>query len=106
MVFSADIYDAKMLLAWGLINKVYPDADVEEEARAYAHKLGAGPTIAYRYAKALINTTVSKGVGATDLLAMEATPQTFDTEDMRNATKRFVEVGRSKFRDGLEFKGR
>jgi hypothetical protein len=36
---------------------------------------------------------------------MEATPQTFDTEDMRDATRRFAEVGRGKFRDGLEFKG-
>ena len=53
MVFSADICDAKTLLAWGLINKVHPDANVEAEARAYAHKLAAGPTIAYRYAKAL-----------------------------------------------------
>jgi len=106
MVFSADIYDAKTLLAWGLINKVCPDADVEAEARTYAHKLAAGPTIAYRYAKALINTAVSNGVSAADLLAMEVTPHTFDTEDMRNATTRFAEVGRAKFRDGLEFKGR
>ena len=37
---------------------------------------------------------------------MEATPQTFDTEDMRNAAKRFAEVGPAKFREGLEFKGR
>jgi enoyl-CoA hydratase/carnithine racemase len=89
MLFS-DIYDAKMLLAWGLINKVY--ADVEAEARGYAPKLAAGPTIAYRYAKALINTAASNGVSAADLLTTEAaTPQTFDTEDMRNATKRFAE---------------
>ena len=106
MVFSADVYDAKTLQTWGLINKVFPDADVEAEARAYARKLAAGPTIAYRYAKALINTTVSNGVSAADLLTMEATPQTFDTEDMRNATKRFAEVGARKFRDGLQFKGR
>ena len=106
MVFSANIYDAKTLHTWGLINKVFPDADVEAEARAYVRELAAGPTIAYRYAKALINTTVSNGVGAADLLTMEVTPQTFDTEDMRNATKRFAEVGARKFRDGLQFKGR
>ncbi len=106
MVFSADIYDAKTLHSWGLVNKVFPDADVEGEARAYAHKLAAGPTVAYRYAKALINATVSNGVSAADILTMEATPQTFDTEDMRNAAKRFAEVGPAKFREGLEFKGR
>ena len=106
MVFSADIYDAKTLLAWRLINKVYPDASVEAEARSYAHKLASGPTIAYRYAKALINTAVANGVSAADVLTVEATPQTFDTEDMRNATKRFAELGPRKFRDGLEFKGR
>jgi len=106
MVFSGDIYDAKTLHTWGLINKVFPDADVESQARAYAHKLAAGPTVAYRYAKALINTTVSNGVSAADLLTMEATPQTFDTEDMRNATKRYAEVGARMFSDGLPFKGR
>jgi enoyl-CoA hydratase/carnithine racemase len=47
MVFSADIYYANTLLAWGLINKVYPNADVEAEARTYAHKLAASPTVAY-----------------------------------------------------------
>jgi hypothetical protein len=78
---------------------VCPDADVEAEARTYAYKLAAGPTVAYRYAKALINAAVSNGVSAADILAMEATPQTFDTEDMRNATRRFAEVGRGTFRD-------
>lgn len=106
MVFSAEVYDAKTLLAWGLVNRVYPDADVEAEARAYAHKLAAGPTVAYRYAKALINATVANGVGAADFLAMETLGQTFDTEDMRNATKRFADVGRANFREGLEFEGR
>src|SRR5260370_25358020 len=33
MVFSADIYHPTTLLAWGLVNKVYPDAEVEAEAR-------------------------------------------------------------------------
>jgi enoyl-CoA hydratase len=54
MVFSADIYDAKTLHSWGLVNKVFPDADVEAEARAHARKLAAGPTVAYCYARALI----------------------------------------------------
>jgi len=39
-------------------------------------------------------------------LTMEATPQTFDTEDTRNATKRHAEVGARMFSDGLPFKGR
>jgi hypothetical protein len=52
------------LLAWGLITKVYSDADVEAEARACAHRLAAGPTVAYRYSKALINTAVSNLMAA------------------------------------------
>ncbi len=37
---------------------------------------------------------------------MEATPQTFDTQDMRNASKRYAEVGAPAFRDRLQFKDR
>ena len=56
--------------------------------------------------KRLINTTVSNGVSAADLLTVEATPQTFDTQDMRNASKRYAEVGAPAFRDRLQFKDR
>jgi hypothetical protein len=80
--------------------------DLQQLTLTGAHKLAAGPTIAYRYAKTLINTAVANGVSAADVLTVEATPQTFDTEDMRNTTKRFAELGPRKFRDGLEFKGR
>ena len=54
----------------------------------------------------LINTTVSNGVSAADLLTVEATPQTIDTQDMRNASKRYAEVGAPAFRDRLQFKDR
>ena len=46
------------------------------------------------------------GVSAADLLTVEATPQTFDTQDMRNASKRYAEVGAPAFRDRLQFKDR
>ena len=34
-----------------------------------------------------------KQIADADLLTVEATPQTFDTQDMRNASKRYAEVG-------------
>ena len=52
-----------------VVAKSHGDADVETEARAYAHKLAAGPTVAYRYAKALINTAAGLGAAIPALIA-------------------------------------
>ena len=104
-VFSAQPLDARTLQGWGLVNQIAPDAKVEDAARAYARKLAAGPTIAYRWSKALINTAASNGIAAADALVLEGGPATFDSKDMRNAVKRFAEKGARAYRDGLEFLG-
>ena len=37
---------AETALAWGLVNRVYDDAALMNEARRLAHELAAGPTVA------------------------------------------------------------
>ena len=105
MVFSGKIYDAQTMLEWGLINRVCEDDQVEAKARAYAMQLANGPTVAYKLAKAAINTAASDGVHAADALLMEAAPATYDTHDMREAARLFVEKGAQNAREGLVFTG-
>lgn len=104
-VFAAQPLPAKVLQSWGLVNQVFPDAEVEAKARAYAQKLAAGPTVAYRWSKALINAAVDIGLAAADALTLEGGAATFDTKDMQGAVKRFAEKGARKFAEGLAFSG-
>jgi len=47
--------DAETARAWGLVNWVVPDADLEAETRRRAVQLAAGPTRAIAHTKALLN---------------------------------------------------
>jgi 2-(1,2-epoxy-1,2-dihydrophenyl)acetyl-CoA isomerase len=47
--------DAPAALAMGLVTAVYPNACFDDEVRAVARKLAAGPTQAYGIAKGLLN---------------------------------------------------
>ena len=46
LAVSARTVDAETALAWGLVDAVLPQAAFDEEARAYAARLAAGPTLA------------------------------------------------------------
>jgi len=106
MVFSAGVYDAKLMQEWGLVNRVLPDADVEAKARAYALKLANGPTVAYATSKHLINTAVGHSQGAADQCLLESGAATFATEDMVGTVNRFAREGADVlFSGSLTFKG-
>jgi 2-(1,2-epoxy-1,2-dihydrophenyl)acetyl-CoA isomerase len=46
---------AAKALEWGLINRVYPDDQLEAEAGALLERMANGPTMSYAGAKALLN---------------------------------------------------
>ena len=106
MVLTAGIYDAKTMLDWGLLNKVYADDAVEAKAYTFAKRLSEGPTVAYAASKHMINATVSHGMGAADLRLADAAAGTFATEDMVGSVNRFAKEGADILVKGLlEFKG-
>ena len=51
LMFTADKVDAKRCEAIGLVNRVVPDASLQDEAFALAKAMAEGPTIALRYMK-------------------------------------------------------
>ncbi len=91
LYFTADMLDAPQALAFGLVNRVVPDAQLEEETFAQASRLARGPRIAYRYMKRNLNAAESGTL--TGLLDLEAWHQTRCgmTEDHREAARAFVE---------------
>jgi 2-(1,2-epoxy-1,2-dihydrophenyl)acetyl-CoA isomerase len=91
LYYTADIVDAQQALALGIVNRVVPDARLEDEALALAGRLARGPRVAYRYMKRNFNAAESGSLR--DSLDLEAWHHTRCgmTEDHREAAKAFVE---------------
>src|SRR6266571_8996790 len=91
LYFTADLLDAQQALALGLVNRVIPDARLEEETLALATRLARGPRIALRYMKRNLNAAETGTLK--ELLDLEAWHHSRCgmTEDHREAAKAFVE---------------
>ncbi len=58
MAFLGDRVPAPQALEWGLVNWVYPDAHMMDEAEALVARLAAGPTLSYAAAKDALNRSI------------------------------------------------
>src|SRR2546422_5173060 len=98
LYFTTDIVDAREARELGMVNRVVPDARLEEETLALAARLARGPRIAYRYMKRNFNAAESGTLK--DLLDLDAWHHTRCglTEDHREAAKAFVEKREPVFR--------
>jgi 2-(1,2-epoxy-1,2-dihydrophenyl)acetyl-CoA isomerase len=98
LYYTAEILGAEQALALGLVNRVVPDARLEEETVALAGRLAHGPRVALRYMKRNMNAAESGTLK--DLLDLEAWHHTRCgmTEDHREAAKAFVEKREPVFR--------
>ncbi len=96
--FTADILDAAQALALGLVNRVVPDARLEDETLGLARRLAGGPRVAYRYMKRNFNAAETAGLA--QMLDLEAWHHTRCglTEDHREAARAFVEKREPVFR--------
>jgi 2-(1,2-epoxy-1,2-dihydrophenyl)acetyl-CoA isomerase len=91
LYYLSERLDAKQALQLGLVNRVVPDAALEEQTLALARQLASGPSVAYRYMKENIHRA---GVAdLEDCLDLEATHHVHAglTEDHREAARAFVE---------------
>lgn len=98
LYFTADMLDAREALALGLVNRVVPEARLEEETLALGGRLAQGPRVAYRYMKRNLNAAESSGLR--DVLDLEAWHHTRcgETADHREAARAFVEKREPLFR--------
>jgi len=98
LYFTADLLDAQEALGLGLVNRVVPDARLEEETMALASRLARGPRVAYRYMKRNMNAAESASLK--EMLDLEAWNHTRTgmTEDHREAARAFVEKREPQFK--------
>jgi 2-(1,2-epoxy-1,2-dihydrophenyl)acetyl-CoA isomerase len=90
LYYTAELIDAAQALALGVVNRVVPDARLEDETLALARKLANGPRVALRYMKRNMNAAETNSLKEhLDLEAWHHT-RTGMTEDHREAAQAFV----------------
>jgi 2-(1,2-epoxy-1,2-dihydrophenyl)acetyl-CoA isomerase len=91
MALLGDPLAAQDALAWGLINRVVPDAKLMDDTRALARKLAAGPTLSYANSKRALNNSVLKIMGEQLELEADIQSEMAQTKDFYEGVQAFVE---------------
>jgi enoyl-CoA hydratase len=95
LVMTGALFDARTLERWNVVNRVLPDEDFKEGARAFARALAEGPTRAHAATKAIVRAALQDGAGAraADARVPELAGGLFETEDLKHAVRSFLEQG-------------
>jgi len=91
MAVTADRVDADTALEWGLVNRVVPDAQLEEISLALALKLAKGPTLAFGLTKRAMRK--SSAISLEEALEYEALLQEHAARsyDSQEGVRAFIE---------------
>jgi enoyl-CoA hydratase/carnithine racemase len=92
-VMTGDPYDAATMRDWGVVNWLFPEGDLEQETLRIAERLANGPTVAHSATKQLVKAVENDGVAAADALVPDVCGALFETEDLQNAVRTFLEHG-------------
>jgi enoyl-CoA hydratase/carnithine racemase len=93
LVFTAELYDARTLAGWNVVNRVLPDEDFDGAARGFARRLAEGPTVAHTATKRIVAAAVAGGSRAADAIVPEVSGPLFETEDLQGAVRSFLAEG-------------
>ncbi len=100
LVLLGEILDAKEAERIGIVNRVVPDAELDDFTDSWAKRLAAGPPLALQMSKRMLNS--GSQMSLSEMLHWEAMAQTVtsSTNDTREALTAFFE------KRTPEFKGR
>jgi enoyl-CoA hydratase/carnithine racemase len=96
------VFGFQTLERWNVVNRVLPDGDLAEKSMRFAQRLAAGPTQAHAATKRMVRAYLDHGVRGADDRIGEISAALFETEDLPNAVRSFLEDGPGK----ATFKGR
>jgi 2-(1,2-epoxy-1,2-dihydrophenyl)acetyl-CoA isomerase len=97
MALLGERIPAQQALEWGLINWVYPDAQLMDEAEALVERLAAGPTNSYASSKQALNRFIYRDLEAQLHLEGELQHALGRTKDFMEGTTAFVEKRQPQF---------
>lgn len=95
-VLTGDLYDAKTMAEWGVVNRVLPDDGFAQAAYDLAMRLANGPTVAHAATKRIVRAQQEGGALAADALIEEVEATLFASEDHQNAVQSFLTEGPGK----------
>ncbi|MGH2938454.1 MAG: enoyl-CoA hydratase-related protein [Solirubrobacterales bacterium] len=90
ILFGGRALDATDALAWGLVDRVVPAAELAGEADAEARRLASGPTVAYAQIKRLLDEGESAGWSEQLDAERRAMVTCAETADAREGVESFV----------------
>lgn len=96
LVYTGALFDAPTLERWNVVNRVFPDDGFAEAALAYAQRIANGPTLAHAATKRIVRAQVDGGTRAADAIVSDTSGPLFETEDLKNAVRSFLEIGPGK----------
>jgi enoyl-CoA hydratase len=96
-VMTGELYGARTLERWNVVNRVFPDEGFDQAARAFALRLAEGPTKAHAATKAIVRAALQEGgARGADRRVPELAGDLFATEDLRAAVRSFLRDGPGK----------
>jgi enoyl-CoA hydratase/carnithine racemase len=96
LVYTGELFSARDLEAWNVVNRVLPDEGFEAAAEAFARGIAEGPTVAHRATKRIVAEAVRGGARAADAIVPDVAGALFDTEDLKGAVRSFLAEGPGK----------
>jgi enoyl-CoA hydratase len=93
LIYTGERFPAATLEGWGVVDQVWPDAELAGSARALAARLAAGPTLAHAATKRLVREAVERGVRAADDLVPAVSGPLFASADLQGAVASFLRDG-------------
>ena len=92
-VMTGSRYSAETLERWNVVNRVLDPDGFDGAARDFTAELAAGPTIAHAATKQVIRDWREGGVELANHRVGEVAGALFDTQDLRQAVRSFLEEG-------------
>jgi len=97
LIFTADIIDAAEALRLGLINRVVPARELAAVTRDLAERIAAGPPLALRMAKELVNRAAASDLETALNLEAFAQGVAIASDDHQEGVSAFFEKRRPRF---------
>lgn len=81
---------AEQALDWGIVNRVVPDGELEEQAGQLVRQLAEGPTQAFAATKRLVESSLNEGLETQMELETRAISESSRSEDAREGLAAFL----------------
>lgn len=98
LLFTGDFLEAEDALRIGLLNKLVPSENLEEEGMALAKKIASGPPIAIKLTKMLIHKGLHMEFQTALQMAAACETITLTSEDRNEGVKAFFEKRKPQFK--------